>query len=600
MRTPSRHRMLGSVTAAAITAAVLAVAGTTLAESPVPEAFNYQGVLNTAGSPFSGNADIRFRLYDDAFAGAQVGSALFLANTAVSNGRLSTNLDFGSGTFAGSARWLEVAVRTPPWNGSGSEPAYTVLGPRQAITPTPYALFALTGNQGPAGPQGAPGATGPIGPQGPQGLVGPAGPAGATGATGLQGPQGVQGATGPAGASPWQLSGSISYYTAGNVGIGTSTPAQKLDVRGDLQVQNTLRLDPSNTPMVVRQYDSFTSGAKSGFGRWGLFMEPARLFMGVAGTDYAGTSNIGFGGWLLDGTRQDWMTIVEGGKVGIGTTAPANASLTVDAGSRPTGAEFDCDTGGGASIVSNSTATTGNSVAGSFSSASNAGTGLYAIATSTSGVTYGVRGITSSTGAGAAGVRGEAPSSANTNYGVYGSATGAAAYGVYANGRLGASGTKSFMIDHPLDPENKVLLHYSAESPQVLNIYSGNATLDANGQAWIDLPDYFDSINSDPRYQLTAIGAPAPMLHIGVKEQANRFQIAGGTPGMEVSWEVKALRTDRFVAQRGAPVERLKTGAEQGKYLEPALYGKPQEMGIFYVPARQQPQAADGKTNTAQ
>lgn len=188
-------------------------------------------------------------------------------------------------------------------------------------------------------------------------------------------------------------------------------------------------------------------------------------------------------------------------------------------------------------------------------------------------------------------MRGEAATGSNTNYGVYGQAAGATAFGVYANGRLGASGTKSFMIDHPLDPENKVLLHYSAESPEVLNIYSGNVQADGAGEAWITLPDYFESINSDPRYILTSVGGPAPMLHVAVKVQNNMFKIAGAMPNAEVSWEVKAKRTDRFVTQRGAPVERMKTGVEQGKYLEPALYGKPESMGVFYAEPRQEPVA---------
>ncbi|MDO8650388.1 MAG: hypothetical protein Q7K33_03740, partial [Candidatus Berkelbacteria bacterium] len=111
----------------------------------------------------------------------------------------------------------------------------------------------------------------------------------------------------------------------GNVGIGTTAPAQKLDVRGQIQVEDSIRLDGADEPMIVRQYDAMTSGAKSGFGRWGMYMEGGILFLGVPGTDYSSTSSIRLGGWLADSTRQDWVTILEGGNVGIGNVTPLTA-----------------------------------------------------------------------------------------------------------------------------------------------------------------------------------------------------------------------------------------------------------------------------------
>jgi hypothetical protein len=68
-------------------------------------------------------------------------------------------------------------------------------------------------------------------------------------------------------------------------------------------------------------------------------------------------------------------------------------------------------------------------------------------------------------------------------------------FGVFANGNLELSGTKSFRIDHPTDPENKYLLHYSVESPEVLNTYSGKITLNDAGEAVVQLPAYFSAIN---------------------------------------------------------------------------------------------------------
>jgi hypothetical protein len=50
-------------------------------------------------------------------------------------------------------------------------------------------------------------------------------------------------------------------------------------------------------------------------------------------------------------------------------------------------------------------------------------------------------------------------------------------------------------------------------------------------------PDYFEALNRDPSYHLTAIGAPMPNLHVAVEIQGNRFKIAGGVPGKKVSWK---------------------------------------------------------------
>lgn len=189
------------------------------------------------------------------------------------------------------------------------------------------------------------------------------------------------------------------------------------------------------------------------------------------------------------------------------------------------------------------------------------------------------------------GVRGEVTAATGTAFGVYGtvSASNSSAWGVYSNGRLGASGTKSFMIDHPLDPAGAVLLHYSCESPEPQNRYNGVALLDARGVATVELPAYFEAINTDYRYQLTAVGAPGPSLHVAQEVVNNRFVIAGGQPGMKVSWEVTAKRSDRFVRQLGAPIEVRKAPSEQGKYLMPELYGQPADKAMYPRPLSTEP-----------
>ena len=171
----------------------------------------------------------------------------------------------------------------------------------------------------------------------------------------------------------------------------------------------------------------------------------------------------------------------------------------------------------------------------------------------------------------------------NKGYGVYGQGNN---YGVFANGDLGASGAKSFAIDHPLDPENKILKHYAIESPEVLNMYRGMAVLDGSGYIEITLPDYFTAININFSYTLTPIGQQAPNLYIK-KEIGNdgKFSIAGGHPDQKISWVVYAERNDLYMQKykfkEQAEIE--KDGDSKGKYIRPELYDQPPEKGIFYV-----------------
>jgi hypothetical protein len=101
--------------------------------------FAYQGALTSAGAPASGSYDFEFRLIDSTNdPGTVVGGPLIRLGNVVSNGLFTVTLDFGAAVFNGAERFLEIRVRT---NGVG---AYEVLGPRQRITSTPYAITAAT------------------------------------------------------------------------------------------------------------------------------------------------------------------------------------------------------------------------------------------------------------------------------------------------------------------------------------------------------------------------------------------------------------------------------------------------------------------------
>jgi len=173
------------------------------------------------------------------------------------------------------------------------------------------------------------------------------------------------------------------------------------------------------------------------------------------------------------------------------------------------------------------------------------------------------------------------------SYGVFGYAGVLGTHAGYFIGNVEVTGSliggsAAFKVDHPLDPENQYLVHSSVESPDMKNVYDGNVTTDARGEAVVELPDYFEVLNRDFRYQLTAIGGFAP-LYIAEKISGNRFKIAGGTPGMEVSWQVTGIRQDRWANENRIVVEQDKPAIERGFYLHPKLYGQPEERSIEWA-----------------
>jgi len=129
-----------------------------------------------------------------------------------------------------------------------------------------------------------------------------------------------------------------------------------------------------------------------------------------------------------------------------------------------------------------------------------------------------------------------------------------------------SKGSGSFVIDHPLDPENKDLYHSFVESPDMLNVYNGNVILDKNGEATVELPEYFEALNIDYRYQLTAIGKPGPELYIKEEIVDNRFVIAGGKPQMKVSWQVTGVRNDPYARDNRIIPEVEKENPGQFRY----------------------------------
>lgn len=192
---------------------------------------------------------------------------------------------------------------------------------------------------------------------------------------------------------------------------------------------------------------------------------------------------------------------------------------------------------------------------------------------------------------------------ARGNYGYLGSAR----YGVYGRSATGDAGhfdgdveiagelTKSsgaFKIDHPLDPSNKYLYHSFVESPDMMNIYNGIVTLDSLGQAVVALPPYFEALNMDFRYQLTCIGEYAP-VYVAEEISNNRFKVAGGKPGLRVSWQVTGIRKDPFAQAHRIQPEVEKKGEEKGRYLHPNEYGLPETLGLRALLQERSPELSD-------
>jgi len=139
-----------------------------------------------------------------------------------------------------------------------------------------------------------------------------------------------------------------------------------------------------------------------------------------------------------------------------------------------------------------------------------------------------------------------------------------------------------FKIDHPLDPENKYLNHFFVESPEMKNVYDGVVVLDARGEAGVELPEWFEALNRDFRYQLTCIGGFAP-VYIAEKVAGHRFKIAGGQPGLEVSWQVTGTRQDAWAKSQRIPVEEEKSAVEKGYYQNPEAHGQPETKSIEWA-----------------
>ncbi len=144
----------------------------------------------------------------------------------------------------------------------------------------------------------------------------------------------------------------------------------------------------------------------------------------------------------------------------------------------------------------------------------------------------------------------------------------------------------NFLIDHPLNPENKMLRHACVESPENLLIYRAKAMLDADGEARVEMADYFTALakEDEATVTLTPVGKPF-LTGYDWGPDYSAFTVYGD-PNREVSWVVYADRDDPAARQRRLPVEMAKEPDSKlcppGKLLAPTAYGYPESMGAHY------------------
>lgn len=512
---------------------VIMVSLTTVSKAvPMGTVFTYQGRLMDANKPADGVYEFEFKLYDLPTNGNQLDGTVSFRGVDVIDGYFTVELDFGGGVFDGDARWLEIGVRP-----SGTADPLTTLSPRQEVTPTPYALYTET----------AGGVTVPLVLSGSVASPG-AVISGTNSGTGY----GVYGES----ADTSDIVNYGGYFVArgryGRAVYGNGTGQSSRGVWGETD----------------GQYGIGVQGIASGENSYGVYgFSSGDEAHGVVGRASGSTSRGVYGHASKTGDVENY------------------GGYFVAAGLE------------GRAVYGEATATSGKNYGGYFLAQGPYGQGVHGEATGEGGI--GVRGET--TGAHSWAVHGLHSPTGNTGTlgrslcGVYGHSTdGWAVHGssnngyagyfmgdVYVNGNL-SKATGGFKIDHPLDPENKYLQHSFVESPDMMNVYNGNVLLDAKGEAVVELPEYFEALNRDFRYQLTCIGGFAP-VYIEEKISDNRFKIAGGKKGMEISWQITGIRQDAYARANRIVVEEDKTTEERGYYLHPTAYGLTEEKGIETV-----------------
>jgi Chaperone of endosialidase len=235
------------------------------ASAQVPQSFKYQAVArNASGNPIaSANIGVRLSIRDNSATGTIIYRE---THTAITTSLGVFTISVGGGTVV-SGSFSAIA-----W-GTGSKfieveadfaggTAYTSLGASQLLS-VPYALYAASGTPGPQGPIGL---------------------------TGAQGPAGLLTAGATAGNTPywngtnWVVNNSNIFNNGGFVGIGTTSPAAKLDIAGTIKVADGTQ---GAGKVLTSDANGLASWATSNSGGWSLTGNSGT----VDGTNFIGTTD---------------------------------------------------------------------------------------------------------------------------------------------------------------------------------------------------------------------------------------------------------------------------------------------------------------------
>jgi hypothetical protein len=412
---------------------------------------------------------------------------------------------------------------------------------------------------------------------------------------------------------------SIISESNGNIGIGTTTPGSKLTVAGRIEAFTAsfmpALLGQSQNGFGVRASSDTNFGvfgsSTTGIGVHGLSNSSDGVFgFSLTGNGVRGlTENGSTAGVFGFNSASGGNGVLGESFNGTGVRGISSTSFGVF-GSSNTFTAVEARSNSGFGIFGSSNSNTGihgqsNTGTGVFGH-TNQGVGVFGQSSSGTGV-IGLSdnnvgaGVSGFNGADGIGVTGQTA----TGVGVFGASnTGIAllAQGGAGTALLSISGggpaaeflgdvavsgtlTKSggsFKIDHPLDPANKTLSHSFVESPDMMNIYNGNVVTDESGEAIVVLPDYFETLNRDYRYQLTVIGQFAQAI-VAEEVKNNRFRITTNIPGVKVSWQVTGIRRDAWAERHRIPVEEEKSEGERGFYLHPTLFGENEDRSIEWA-----------------
>ncbi len=606
--------------------------------SVVPHLVNYSGkAVDPQGKSISGIAGVAFAIYKDQDGGAPVWmetqnvQADAKGNYTVQLGATKPDglpLDLFS---SGEARWLGVSV-------NGGEEQSRVL-----LLSVPYALKAADAETiGGLPPSAFVRANGES-----------ANSATATGtkpavsSAKTQAPPANPAVTGKGVASyipMWDTASdivdSLIFQKSSFVGISTTAPATTLDVNGKGDIRDTLTLFPKGTDNTLAVNGTafkvastgkvtFISGQTfpgSGTVTSVALSAPTTDFE-VTGSPITKSGTLGLS-WIVAPTNSDTANAIVK-RDGLGNFSAGEISATsTDVGVSAIGANngvYGTTTNSAGNGVwgynPNHTGVYGNGAVGIWGH-SGTGYGVYGESDGTNGASDGVHGVTfSGGGSGVAGVNNAggtgvygiggngviaiSGAAGGVGLGAYNTSTGDALFAenqsggfaafflgnVDVDGNLSKAGG-SFKIDHPLDPANKYLYHSFVESPDMMDIYNGNVTTDDAGNAVVTMPDWFEALNRDFRYQLTVMGQFAQAI-VSTQMANHSFAIKTDKPNVEVSWQVTGVRHDAWADAHRIPVEQVKADRDRGLYMHPELFGAPADKSIALAHHPQPKLAAD-------